>query len=128
MIAELLKRWSELEPLRCRTYQGGLDGSVMYEVSMTIEQRSGWVAIGSFKHIKSMTGLAVLQYALQQAIAAHNFRLRLENPVGVWESFVFTIDDRGMVKLSPYQQGDEPAISVLMSYVSCLESLKEARQ
>ena len=125
MIAELLKRWSQMEPLRCRTY-GGLDGSAMYEVSVTIGQRSGWVAIGSFKDIESMTGLAVLQYALQQAVAAHDFRLRLENPVDGWESIVFTIYDS--VQFSPYQQEDEPAIAVLMSYVSCLESLKEARQ
>ena len=126
MIAELLNRWARVEPLRCRSYQDDLYCSVMFEVLLTIKQKIRWVAIGSFTDIESMTGLAVLQYALQQAVAAHNFRLRLENSVDGWESIVFTIDDS--VQFSPYQQENEPAIAVLMSYVSCLESLKEARQ
>ena len=119
MIAELLDRWSQMEPSRCRSYQTH-SGRVVYEVSMTIGQRSGWVAIGSFTDIESMTGLAVLQYAVQQAVVANNFRLRMENlPVG-WEAIVFAIDDRP--SFSPYEQGEEPAIVMLKSYVSFLES------
>ena len=120
MITELLNRWAAVEPSRCRSYQGDLYRSVMFEVLLTIEQRAGWVAIGSFTDIESMTGLAVLQYAIQQAVVARDFRLRLENlPVG-WEAIVFAIDDRP--SFSPYEQGTEPAIVMLKSYVSFLES------
>jgi len=129
MIADLIKRWSELEPERCRAYQGGLsdlDSPFMYSVLLTVGRRSGWVEIGLMNTASSTSGLATLQYALQQAIVAHGFRLRLEYLTERWEAVVSTRrDDRGFL---PYENGDEPTIVILRSYVSCLESERNEAQ
>ena len=76
--------------------------------------------IGSFANIESMSGVALLQYALQQAIVAHNFWLRLEHSESGWESIV--LRDNGGVSSFLYEHDEEPAIALLKSYVSCLES------
>ena len=120
MIRDFLKRWAEAEPNRCRSYQNDLNRAVMYEVGMTIGQRSGWVVIGSFANIESMSGLASLQSALQQAVVAHHFWLQLEHSEAGWKSIV--LRDNGGVSSFPCEQDEEPAIALLKSYVMCLES------
>ena len=125
MITDFLKRWAQVEPGRCRSYQNDLNRAVMYEVlmSMSIGRSPQWVVIGSFANIESMSGLASLQSALQQAVVAHNFWLRLEYSSG-WESIV--LRDSGGVSSFPCEHDEEPAIALLKSYVMCLES-QEAR-
>lgn len=125
MIRGFLSRWAEAEPGRCRSYQNDLNQAIMYEVlmSMSIGRSPQWVVIGSFANIESMSGLASLQSALQQAVVAHNFWLRLEYSSG-WESIV--LRDNGGVSSFPCEQDEEPAIALLKSYVTCLES-QEAR-
>ncbi len=126
MIADLLKRWSELEPDRCRCYEGDLMMPSMYDVWFFDGLEECWVTIGSFNRPRmSLSGLAILQYALQQAVVAHNFWLRLENSEG-WEAVVSTTDeDRGFF---PYEQGEEPAIVILKSYMARLESERSQAQ
>ena len=126
MIRDLLKRWAQVEPGRCGSYQNDLNQALMYEVlmSMSIGRSPQWVVIGSFANIESMSGLASLQSALQQAVVAHNFWLRLEYSKSGWKSIV--LRDNGGVSSFPCEQDEEPAIALLKSYVSCLES-QEAR-
>ena len=123
MITDLLNRWAQAEPGRCRSYQNDLSRAIMFEVLMTIHRSPQWVVVGSFADRESMSGLALLQYALQQAVVAHNFWLRLEYSSG-WKSIV--LRDGGGVSFFPCEHDEEPAIALLKSYVSCLES-KEAR-
>ena len=120
MITDLLNRWAAVEPGRCRSYQNDLSRAIMFEVLMTIHQSPQWVVIGSFADRESMSGVALLQYALQQAVVAHNFWLRLEHSESGWESIV--LRDNGGVSSFLYEHDDEPAISLLKSYVTCLES------
>lgn len=117
MLAELLKRLTELEPEICQS----LD-----------EPHSHWYVIrlrGEGEPIDSKDpgkyALAYLQLAVQDAIVDRNLRCRIENAPDGW--FVTLTDSTTtMPEFFPVHHDKECAVALLKAYISYLEGRKAA--
>lgn len=63
---ELLQRWSRLEPNRCRHYRG--------DDSLELFYGGSWNRPFSLKHLIARNDMALIQAAVQEAIAARSWR------------------------------------------------------
>lgn len=115
---ELLKRWAELEPDRCRQKlaEMALEGFVF-------NLNDCWNLIHS-KKANEADSLMRIQWAVQQAIVARGWRWNLE-------CYPLTGICEGMILISlsyVLRRGDDPATALLTAYLAALEnstSLKE---
>lgn len=102
-----LRRWSDLEPARCREVDEMFD----------VFQDGFWSSIFSLRisNTISSSGLNSLQGALQEALTNRDLSLRLN----------YSPDNRQWTADLPSvtRAFDEPAIALLQAYVAALESM-----
>lgn len=121
MLAELLKKWVELEPGNC--LKGGDEGDGNEQRFQIELIENTW----DYIDLQSLTpyDFAALQFAVQSAIAERHLRCRIENSENGW--FV-TLTNSATPKLEffPTHHDKECAVALLKAYISYLEGQKAA--
>jgi hypothetical protein len=114
-IRDLLRRWAELEPKRCR-----LSESNDNEIDVRINEGDMWCEIA----LDSIVALDMMwiQWAVQQAIVKQGWRWNLEcYPITeICEGVVFF--DYDHIR----RRGGDPAEALLAAYLAVLETNKKA--
>lgn len=114
---ELLEQWADLQPNRCRFLR--TEGS---ELIVEALESGKWPAIAWItESAASGYSPSLLQQVLQQAIAAHNARLRLENSADGWHATVGKSAPSGSgLEILVFAKSDEAALAMLEAWILLL--------
>jgi hypothetical protein len=118
MLAELLKKWAELEPGNCKQS----DEPHWYLIRFRSEEVFSGELIDS--KAPGKYALAYLQSAVQDAIVDRKLRCRIENAAAGWYAKIATTCDESKDALQHHDK--ECAVALLKAYISYLEGQKAA--